>query len=43
LDHAEQHGLTPRRVAASRPICPDCTKAIERAGARPVSPLRGPR
>jgi hypothetical protein len=43
LDYAEQHGLTPRRVAASRPICEECAEAIERAGARPVSPLRGPR
>jgi len=43
LDYADRHGLTPKEVAASRPICGACADAIDMAGARPVSPLKNPR
>ncbi|MDX2043933.1 MAG: RHS repeat-associated core domain-containing protein [Acidobacteriota bacterium] len=40
LNAARQMGLKPRRVAASRPICPQCAEAIQEAGAEAVSKLK---
>jgi RHS repeat-associated protein len=40
LNAAQQMGLTPVNVAASRPICANCAQAINNAGATPVTPLK---
>jgi RHS repeat-associated protein len=40
LNAAQQMGLTPVNVGASRPICPSCAGAIQNAGATPVTPLK---
>jgi hypothetical protein len=40
LNAAKQMGLKPRKVAASRPICPNCAKEIDEAGAEAVSRLK---
>jgi hypothetical protein len=40
LEYAQRHGITPQKVAASRPICPACAQRIAELGACPVSPLR---
>ena len=41
LNAAQQMGLTPVNVAASRPICSGCAGAIQNAGAQPpVTPLK---
>lgn len=40
LNAAQQMGLTPVNVAASRPICAGCAAAIQGAGATPVTPLK---
>ena len=42
INAAKQNGQTVNRVAASRPICPSCAKAINNAGAKPASPLKKP-
>jgi hypothetical protein len=40
LNAAKAMGFTPTRVAASRPICRECAKAIEEAGAEAASKLK---
>ena len=37
---ARESGLTPTGTAASRPICPNCAKALENEGVKPLSPLK---
>jgi RHS repeat-associated protein len=40
VDAARQMGLSPTGTAASRPICPSCTRTLEKEGVRALSPLR---
>ena len=40
INAANRSGQTVNRVAASRPICPECEKAIQNSGATPASPLK---
>ncbi len=41
VNHAKSNGMKLTKVAASRPICTPCEKAIINAGAAPASPLKG--
>jgi hypothetical protein len=40
LSAAGSRGLTPTELATSRPICPDCSSAIEAAGGKVTGPTR---
>lgn len=40
VDQTQQNGLRLLEVGATRPICPDCARAIDGAGARTVTPRK---
>lgn len=41
INHANANGQKVNAVGASRPICENCEKAINKAGAKPVGKLKG--
>jgi filamentous hemagglutinin len=42
VNFARQSSLNLLEIGATRPICPACVLLIERAGAKPVTPLKVP-
>ncbi len=40
IDYAKANNLNVEAIAASRPICPECAKALDAEGIEPASPLK---